>query len=113
MWWLGYRQENQGIVVQISGGQQVCLFSRASRLAVQATYPPIQCRPRALSAVGKAASEYSVEIRGKNVPTLLAERTDLSYDQHLTYCGAICCLLALLQMLAHTEKYNVEQKGTD
>jgi len=58
VWLPGYRQENQGIVVQFSGGQQVCLFSRASRLALQATYPPIQCRPRAISAVGKAASVY-------------------------------------------------------
>ena len=65
VWWLGYRQENQGIVVQISGGQQVCLFSRASRLAVQATYPPIQCRQRALSPVVKAASENSAEIENK------------------------------------------------
>ena len=63
--WPGYRQENQGIVVQFWGGQQVYLFYRASRLALKATYLPMQCRPRAISDVGKAASKYSAEIKNK------------------------------------------------
>jgi len=65
VWWPDYRQENQGIVLQFSGGQQVCFFRRASRLAVQATYLSIQCRPMALSAVGETASEYSVKIKNE------------------------------------------------
>jgi len=61
VWWPGYRQEiHCGSLLR---GQQVCLFSRASRPVLQATYPPIQCRPRALSPVGIAASEYGAEIK--------------------------------------------------
>jgi len=65
VWRPDYRQKNQEIVLQFSGGQQVCFFRRASRLAVQATYPSIQCRTMALSAVGEAASEYSAEIKNE------------------------------------------------
>ena len=91
VWLPGYRQENQGIVVQFSGGQQVCLFSRASRLALQATYPPIQCRPRALSPVGKAASEYSAEIRNgwRNTSTpicIYGVHRHISYFQKIIGC---------------------------
>ena len=43
----------------------------------------------------------------KTVPTPLPLRTHLSYEQHLTDCGAICPLLHQLQMLAHTENYNI------
>ena len=69
VWWLGYSQENQGIVVQFSGGQQDCLFSRVSRLALQATYPPIQRRPRALSAVGKRLGNIVLKIgMGEIIP---------------------------------------------
>jgi len=46
-------------------GATSCLFCRASRLPVQATYPSIECRPMALSAVGEAASEYSTEFKNE------------------------------------------------
>ena len=70
VWWPSYRQENQEIVVQFLGGKQVCLFSRASRLALQATYPPIQCRPRALSPVIKwLANNAEIKNEWKNTST--------------------------------------------
>jgi len=43
----------------------------------------------------------------KTVPTPLPLRTHLSYEQHLTDCGAICPLLHLLQIPGQTEKYNI------
>jgi len=65
VWWPGYRQENQGIVVQFSGGQQVCSFHKASRLALQVTYPPIQYRPRAPPPARKAIRECSAEVKNE------------------------------------------------
>ena len=65
VWLLGYRQENQGTVIQLSEGRQVCPFSRASRQAVQTNYTSIQCGPRALSPVGTAASVYSAETKNE------------------------------------------------
>ena len=70
MWRPDYRQENQGIVLQLSGGQQVSLFSTASRLAVQAIDPSTQCTPRALSPVVQwlAYTVLKLRMSGKILP---------------------------------------------
>ena len=61
-WWPDYRQENQGIGVQFSGGQKVCLFCRASRLAVQAN-TPIHCTPWALYPVVQRLANIVLKLR--------------------------------------------------
>jgi len=93
VWRPDYRQENQGIGVQFSGGQQVCLFCRASRLAVQATYPSIQCTLMALYAVGEVATEYSAEIKNewRNTSTPICYYGMHSYNSYFQKSMGCTC----------------------
>jgi hypothetical protein len=66
-------------------------FSKACRLTLQANYPPILYRKRALSPVSKAANECSVEIKNewRNTSTpmyVYGVQWHNSYFQKITGC---------------------------